>query len=134
MAQSNGINTASASGARAPRTPATTRARRGDACRPSATTNVCPKTACETGSIQVGASAEPFVGILLRIPVSIELIPVLRVLPDAGAQLIRKLLRGLLNGLVARPVGRHHDRVAEQARKRRVALRALDKAGHQRCA
>ncbi len=53
---------------------------------------------------------------LLRVPVAVEVVPILRVRVQALAQLIGELLRRALNGLLAREVGGHEDRLAGHTR------------------
>src|SRR5688572_12807245 len=49
-------------------------------------------------------SVEPVVGIALRVPVPVEVIPVLGIFPQTFAELIGELLGGALQGFVARTI------------------------------
>ena len=53
-----------------------------------------------------GPLRQPIVGVVLRVPIAIEVVPVLGVPPNPNCELVGKLLRRFLNGLVPRRVGR----------------------------
>ena len=72
-------------------------------------TSVRPSAACENGSMP--ASGQPVVGVALRVPVAIEVVPELGVLPDARREGVGDLLRRPLDRVVAR-----HDRGDEDRR------------------
>src|SRR5262245_23309779 len=131
MSHPLGIRTASMSGASAP-SAAAAHARLEKRVRSrvsSAPTSVRPKMTCEMGSIS-RASRELAVVVALRVPVAIEVIPVLRLRADLGFELGSEGLRGLLHRFLARQIAGHEDRLAG-AYVKPAPARALDEARHE---
>ena len=68
---------------------------------------------------------------MLRVPVSIELVPVLRLAPDPLLELLGEALRRGLDRLLAGPIDGNDDRLAGRDAEAALAG-ALDEARHQR--
>src|SRR5689334_19582070 len=76
-------------------------------------------------------SGQLIVSIVLRVPVAIEVVPVLWVAPDPHFELISELLCRRLDGLIARRVGGDNDRVTRSNTEAPV-IDSLDEARHER--
>src|SRR5580700_7093199 len=121
MSQPAGARTESMSGDRAPRIAAAPTPRIGGSPVSRSEATARPATAWERGSmcarvfvsvVSGGLQTSGSAGILLGVPVAVEVVPVARVRADADVQLIGELLRGALDRGVARQVGRDDDRLA----------------------